>query len=243
MNNPASVRKRLETDGVVHLRRVLPVDEIIDLRSHLASLTDSHSGKIRDPDAKVSEFEYLLNKSARYRESVAYKYCQSLAGQLFGQPARYGFDHAIIKRPGSGPVHWHQDQFYSKVDLDKQSLAFWIPLQRVSPENGGMEYQVGKLDRVLPHECVYPNSHTHKIADKNLPESNVICPAMEMGDICIHTPMTLHRSYPNDSVTARSAWIVQFNRFGAMRFFRWSNMRRHVDKIIAVAQPKESFSC
>ena len=132
--------------GVVHLKGVLDIDELMLLRAELLAL---HSKFDRLPDdvktktdrnskGEIREISYLSKKFSAFRESSVYKQCHALANGIFGTECKYGHDEAIFKSPGSRPVEWHQDQTYSKYDKDKQCVSIWIPMQRAGPANGGM---------------------------------------------------------------------------------------------------------
>ena len=220
--------QELRNNGVLHLRRLVAQDEIEVLRDQLQSKSIKTRLQARDRDCLVQEVEWLTKLDRVFRDSKVYHRCYEVACELFNDKCYFGFDHAIVKAPGSGPVHWHQDQFYSKVDRDKQCLAFWIPLQAVTPESGGMEYATGLSKGLLKHEPLFENSHAHHVAE--LPPVKTMSPTMAIGDVCIHTPMTLHRSHPNQTEKPRAAWILQFNRYGLWRFFRLSSIRRHLSR-------------
>ena len=215
----------LINNGVVHLRQFIPASDIRFIRDRFDQLSVHNEFETRDKDGKVREIAWLSRRDPSILESQAFCRCFELANQIFGTRCHFGFDHAIIKNPGSGPVHWHQDQFYSKLDRNKQCLSFWIPLQAVNPENGGMEYAVGPQEQLLTHSRVFEKSHAYHVRD--IPPVKSLSPAMELGDVCVHTPMTLHRSHPNTGNTDRLAWILQFNQYGVRRFFRWENLRQH----------------
>jgi len=223
------VYDELINNGVVHLRQFIPASDIRFIRDRFDRLSLHNEFETRDKEGKVREIEWLSRRDPSVRESQAFHRCFDLASQIFGARCHFGFDHAIIKNPGSGPVHWHQDQFYSKLDRNKQCLSFWIPLQAVKPENGGMEYALGPQDKLLPHSRLFAKSHAHYVAD--LPPVKLLSPIMEPGDVCMHTPLTLHRSHPNNGTSDRLAWILQFNQYGVRRFFHWGNLRQHFKRL------------
>ena len=224
-----SIFQELANNGVAHLRQFIPASDIRSIRNRLDKYNSLDGFETRDKDGKVQEFEWLSRRDPAILETLTFRRCFELANQIFSARSHFGFDHAIIKNPGSGPVHWHQDQFYSKLDRNKQCLSFWIPLQAVSPENGGMEYAVGPQKKLLTHSRVFAKSHAYHVTD--LPPFKSLSPTMEMGDVCVHTPMTLHRSHPNRGTSDRLAWILQFNRYGAERFFHLGNLCQHLRRL------------
>ncbi len=231
----AAIRADLEFQRAAHVRNLLQPADIQQIRRLLDPYfngnTDSGNGFVqRDSDGLIRELERACQFNPAFAQSTAFTKCQQLATEYFGEPCHYGFDHAIVKQPGSGAVDWHQDQHYSRFDLNKQCLSFWIPLQVTDSQNGGMEYASGDYD-LLPHTPVSKGSHSYCVNEEHRPAGDTFSPDMQAGDVCIHTPMTLHRSHPHHGDAARTAWILQFNRYGYSRFFRWGNIQRHIKKL------------
>jgi len=222
------ISEQLDLNGVAHVRQFISTENINLLLHRINSGNLQKQFKQRDEKGRVREIEWLSRLDPFFRQSQTFHQCFELANQVFDTRCHFGFDHVISKSPGSDPVHWHQDQFYSKLDKDKQCLSFWIPLQPVSPSNGGMEYAIGQQDKVFPHRPIFPQAHAHHVED--LAPMKTLSPVMDVGDVCIHTPMTLHRSHPNQGDNTRHAWILQFNRYNAWRFFRWNSIRRHLEQ-------------
>ena len=44
----------------------------------------------------------------------------------------------------------------------------------------------------------------------------VACP-LEVGDVAIHHPLTLHSTGPNHTADVRRAWILHFSAYGGLR--------------------------
>ncbi len=230
-----AIRADLQTHRVAHVRQLLLPGEVQAVAQLLGQFTNDKAGseaalQVRDKAGLITELERVCRLNSALTHSQAFTKCQQIATEYFGAPCHYGFDHAIFKEPGSGSVDWHQDQHYSRFDLDKQCLSFWIPLQPANAQNGGMEYATGDYD-LLPHTPVSKGSHAHFVAEKHRPTGPTVSPDMQPGDVCIHTPMTLHRSHPHQGDATRAAWILQFNRYGYSRFFRWANFRQHIRKL------------
>ncbi len=242
---PDTIRQTLSKRGVVHLRNFFAQEEIRAIRSELNQLFDNFWQLPMNINPKtdstapnnIREIANLVKHCPTFEKSAVYQQCYELASTLFGKKCRYGFDHAISKSPGSAPVNWHQDQFYSNFDRDKQCISFWIPLQAVTPVNGGMEYalQATAQTRLLPHTRVTPDSYMYHVPAQRLSDLNTISPEMNAGDVCLHTPLTLHRSHPNNGIDTRSAWILQFNKFGPLRFGRWQNLRNQFARLVSEA--------
>jgi len=239
----ADIRQTLSGNGVVHMRNFIEPAEILAIKSKLDNLFANFNhlppqvSPKADSNRDIREIANLINYFPLLRQSPPYRKCHRLASDIFGAPARYGFDHAIYKAPNSDSVKWHQDQFYSKFDRDKQCVSFWIPLQAVAPLNGGMQYAVTSDNSTPPallsHTRVSPKSHMYHVPPELLSRLETISPEMQAGDVCLHTPLTPHRSHPNGSADIRGAWILQFNKFGPLRFVRWGNIRNQLKHLIS----------
>jgi len=233
------IKHTLSKRGIAHLRNFVTPEDINKIRSELDKMFDNFEQLPKQLCPKtdngrtgeIREIAHLASNYLIFRQSAVYKKCRDLASDIFGRQCTYGFDHAIYKSPGSAPVEWHQDQFYSKFDLDKQCLSYWIPLQPVTAVNGGMQYSATAAEKLLPHEVVAPDSYMYHVPSAHLCNHKTISPNMELGDLCIHTPLTLHRSHPNNSTSIRCAWIIQFNKYSKVRFVRWNNVKQHIARL------------
>ena len=227
----------LESRGVAHVKNLLPVDELLKLRTELQTCHNTFTSVSENVTTKsdsaglIREIAGLVNYSSLFARSDVYQKCSQLASTLFGRTARYGHDEAIFKAPGGESVQWHQDQVYSKYDRDKQCVSIWIPLQDTDTSNGGMEYVVNSKDRLLGHERVSSDSFMYRVTQNQLDNAETISPVMKLGDVCVHTPLCVHRSLPNSGADLRIAWILQFNKYGVSRFLRWNNLKQYIPQL------------
>lgn len=230
--------------GMVHVKGLLDKDDLVVLREALLTLhgqfddlpSDIQTKSDQNAVGEIREIAGLSTKFAAFGRSSIFEACRSLANEILKTNCRYGHDEAIFKNPGSKSVDWHQDQSYSKYDKDKQCVSIWIPMQPTGPANGGMEYVVSgeqEFDKrsggtsLLEHKKA-PDSFMYHISPEHLPDAQVVSPEMEPGDVCVHTPLCIHRSHPNTSSELRVAWILQFNKYGASRFVRWNNLKQYI---------------
>ncbi len=238
LTDTSALRAQLEEARVVHVRSLLPLESIAIIRTELDNLFqrfDSLPSKyITNADGNSSnhirEIAKLVIVNQFFRESDVYKRCFNMASVLFERECYYGHDEAIYKSPGSQPVQWHQDQAYSKYDKAKQCLTFWIPLQPTDSSNGGMEYVTDHHAGLLEHKPLSDESFMVQLSNPLLDGAARLRPKMALGDVCIHTPLSIHRSVPNNSNATRRAWAIQFNKYGKSRFIRWQNIRAHINQ-------------
>lgn len=232
----STVAQQLEHTGMAHVRGLLTETELAPIRTELIKLhsnfnqlpkrfnknSDNNSG------SEIREISRLVKHSPVFQHSPVFTKCFKLAEQIFGKSPHYGHDEAIFKATGGQPVEWHQDQTYSKYDKDKQCVSVWIPLQDTNKDNGGMEYVVDRQDFLLKHNRVTTDSFMYRIPSDHLNDKVTVSPEMIIGDVCVHTPLCIHRSHPNHSDQTRIAWIIQFNKYGKSRFLRFNNLKRYI---------------
>ncbi len=114
---------------------------------------------------------------------------------------------------------WHQDLAF--VDSEKVGdtllLNCWIPLVDARAENGCMQMMRGTHGLpLLPHDLRVPlpnGKHCVGIADRDLPDREVVTGELNVGDVLLTTKRVLHRSLPNLSETVR--WSVD-TRYSAL---------------------------
>ncbi len=231
-----TVAQQLELTGMAHVRGLLtdtelaPIrDELIRLHRNFNQLPNSVNKKSDDnKEAEIREISHLVKQSPLFQKSTVFSKCLQLAQEIFDRKPHYGHDEAIFKAPGGQPVDWHQDQTYSKYDKDKQCVSVWIPMQDTNKDNGGMQYVVNRKEQLLEHNRVTADSFMYRIPTDLLEEDIVtLSPDMTIGDVCVHTPLCIHRSHPNNSNQTRIAWIIQFNKYGKARFLRLSNLKQY----------------
>jgi hypothetical protein len=188
-------------NDIAHIRELL--DALFQAGQHL-------DGVINHP----SNFKRQL------RRTQAFQICRDIARQLLGPAAWHCFDQAIYKAPYEtfGSL-WHQDQAYRHNAVPPGTVHFWIPLQRVTEENGCLEYVPGShRSGLLPHQRFHedqPDSLMMASIDSALAVS---CP-LPIGGATIHLPTTVHRAARNITGTIRKAWVLQFRPFGRLGFF------------------------
>ena len=239
-----SVAQQLESDGMAHVRGLFDESELDPIRRELIDLHENFNQLSRDittksdanSGAEIREISHLVKVSPVFQESPVYQKCYELAGQIFGRTPQYGHDEAIFKAPGGQPVDWHQDQTYSKYDKDKQCVSIWIPLQNTSKNNGGMQYVLNGRENLREHNRVTPSSFMYRIEPEKLnhgqgEDVKTVSPEMTVGDVCVHTPLCIHRSHPNNGEHVRIAWILQFNKYGRLRFLRLQNLKQYLPAI------------
>ena len=112
------------------------------------------------------------------------------------------------KNAGNGPTSFHQDFITFAVDRTG-GMTFWIPLEAYGPEAGTMSFLNGshKLG-VLGNYTSYDGKDIRDVWPelKNCEESPQI--DYELGDITVHTHLTVHGAGANHLDRPRWAYLV-----------------------------------
>ena len=158
----------------------------------------------------------------------------SIARQLLGDEASFGFEHAILKPAGYGAqTPWHQDEAYWSGEIDQKALSIWIPLQPATLDNGCLHFIPGSHEwDVIPHHTINHDPRIHGLEvdlEKVDLSSAVACP-IPAGGCTIHPNRTLHYAGANRSEIPRRAYILNFRtpsvKAAAPRDFYWNRTRQ-----------------
>jgi non-haem Fe2+, alpha-ketoglutarate-dependent halogenase len=110
-------------------------------------------------------------------------------------------------------VAWHQDTFYSKLDLTP-SVSAWIALLDSTPENGCMRVVPGShLQGTLPHQETQGPDNLLKRGEEiqvEVNEADAIDVVLRAGEMSMHHNSIIHGSRPNRSDSKRIGFIVRF---------------------------------
>jgi hypothetical protein len=118
----------------------------------------------------------------------------------------------FIKEPGSDlPTPWHQDLSFWPI-RGEQITSFWIPLDRVERAKSGLLYVRGSHRWSQRFKAISPDYVAAIIDDamEDVPDINADASRyelldwnMDVGDILMFHPLTLHGSYGNSHPTCR----------------------------------------
>ena len=167
----------------------------------------------------------LARLRPQLRETAVFRTCLAIAQQLLGRTTRYVCDNALYKEPhGTHGTPWHQDGAFHGKYFPNNTLAFWVPLQDVTPENGCMQYiPLPQYPVLLPHRPYYPNDRDSMMTDYADVSQAIVCP-LRTGDAVIHGPLTLHAASANQTDDIRRTWLLTFRpwgKWGALAPSRW----------------------
>ena len=199
-------------DGLFDRFNALPKSVALDIAS------DGTAGAA----PSIPEINSAVRLAPELFETLAFKNCRAIARQLIGPRVSFSGDHAIYKPPRNRKeTPWHQDQAYLGHPFVGQTVSFWLPLQPVTVDMGCMKFIPGShKSGMLPHHRWGHNPKAHALTTDRLdPAQAVACP-LPAGGATIHSPLTIHATGPNDTDTARRAWIFAFTANSPYGFVR-----------------------
>lgn len=210
------LNRQLARDGFLTLPGVLDASDVSQIEALLDPLFVTHADKLFQLGAfghdDTAELLRPTQLDPKLRTVRAVAKCTALAEQVLGSPVYFTGDHAIYKSPrGDSATAWHQDEAYDRNWLKQPSLTIWIPLQTVEKDGGCMRFlPQSHLGGLLPHR---PRESDHRNHSKEAVGADlstaVECP-MDLGDLSIHLPKTVHGAGANESEFPRKAWILSF---------------------------------
>jgi ectoine hydroxylase-related dioxygenase (phytanoyl-CoA dioxygenase family) len=169
---------------------------------------------IKSSDTKEKTFSFdrnrfhyhvsLLNRSSKIQVLISQTKVVDLLSQLIGRNIWVRWNQAISKDSGAKMMPWHQDNRYSSLKHSYYQL--WIPLTKMTPENGGLLLQPGSYcfeKQVFPHKF----SEGFYAYEGSL-EQPVFIEA-EPGDVVVFSSYLLHCTTPNITPESRWAYIVE----------------------------------
>jgi hypothetical protein len=108
----------------------------------------------------------------------------------------------FLKPSGGDVTPWHQDAAYRPPPYHGGTV--WLPLDPATTESGCLEYLPGShRGPVLEHVL---HGH-HFVAEPHGVNAAVNCP-LNVGDISVHTCLTVHRAGANRTARPRRAFAV-----------------------------------
>jgi ectoine hydroxylase-related dioxygenase (phytanoyl-CoA dioxygenase family) len=190
-------------DGFVILRRFFAPDEVARLADDIRTAEERvESSSHLDSDGLAFKHNLFLRSEA-LRGFISQRKIVHFLRDIVGPDFWVRWDQAVVKSPGGAEFPWHQDNGYNGL-LDGH-FQFWVPLNPMTPENGGLWLQRGShRSGRLPHRTV--GNH---LACEGWPETAEFVEA-EVGDAVLFSSFMLHRTSPNLTDTPRGAYVVEY---------------------------------
>jgi len=206
-----ALKRDLDRDGFVVVRRFLPEEELARLRQELDRYIWTVVPTLADGDAffedrsKPETLKQMqrMGCDAFFAAYVKNSRWQELAEGLLGERAAAEQPEWFSKPPGTNHVTPpHQDNFYFCL-TPPQVITIWLALDPVDAENGCLRYVRGS------HKQGYRNHARSKILGFSqgitdyTPDdfTREVAILLQPGDAVAHYGMTIHRADANLSAT------------------------------------------
>ena len=165
-----------ESDGVVCLRRVLDGDWVDRMQGAVDRITEN-PGPMREsyyPDKPGDFFseKFMWTFDGDFRFYVFESPVAAAVGRLMRtRRLNFFYDHLLVKEPGTvSATEWHQDTNFWPFS-GRQIASLWAPLDRVTRENGVLEFVRGSHlwhDRPMSRPTIFGdrNGKPQDVTDK-----------------------------------------------------------------------------
>jgi hypothetical protein len=204
--------------GFLSISQLAPAADIAEIRSILDRLYNDHG-------REHGSIPNLVRLAPELRNTFVFRSCLAISKQILGRTTMYAGDNSLYKEPhGKHGTPWHQDGAFHGKYFPNNTVAFWIPLQEATLENGCLHYiPLEERQILLPHRPYYPNDLSSVMTDSVDPTKAVACP-LRIGDGTIHGPLTLHSAFANSTPFIRRTWLLTFRPWGKWGFFAPSRL-------------------
>jgi phytanoyl-CoA hydroxylase len=228
MRELESIRKRFDSDGVVHVPGFLSLEQVGELDHHLQRYIAEIVPDLPAADAfyEVAGEQRALKQLQRLSDHDSYfnalrqrnEYVD-LAEQLLDGPVRLQGVEWFNKPARIGkPTPPHQDGFYFCLRPD-EALTIWIALDDVDEENGCVRYLPGSHRKgIRPHGRSEVLGFSQAILDFDpRTASPAFLGIVHRGDALVHHSSTIHWATGNGSGRERRALAMVFYSERAQR--------------------------
>lgn len=215
-------------DGVTCLRGVVGPDWVKRLQDavdrDIADPGPNFYGYQTDGDAKFHGNQELWRTDEDFADYCLRSDLPALAAQFLGSDKiNLYYDQLFVKQPGADvPTPWHNDQPYWGIS-GWQVISFWLALDPVSRDTGGVEYVRGshKWDRWFQPRPFAPTSaHAYEQnpgyeampdIDANRDDFDMVIYDMVPGDVLVFHSLTVHGAGGNvNRTTPRRGYSVRY---------------------------------
>ena len=204
---PESFRARFEREGVVYPIPVLSPEKISFYLTCFSEIEDLLGRPIKRMGNPALHFSwaYRLATESSVLDAVE---------EILGSDLLISGTLIFCKYPQDPAfVAWHQDTFYSNLDLTP-SVSAWIALLDSTSENGCMRVVPGShLRGTLIHQETRAPDNLLRRGEEiqvDVQEADAIDLVLSAGEMSLHHHAIIHGSRPNRSDTKRLGFIVRF---------------------------------
>jgi ectoine hydroxylase-related dioxygenase (phytanoyl-CoA dioxygenase family) len=196
-------QEEFKKQGYIIRRGFFSTEDINFLRENIQS-SDTKENTFGFDKNRSHYHTAILNRSKKVRELIIQPKVVNLLSKIIGSDIWVRWDQAISKDPGASMMPWHQDNRYTQ--LKHTSYQVWIPLTKVTAENGALWVQPGQY---FLEEKIFPHQYTESFFDCDTALETPIMIEADPGDIVIFSSFLLHCTAPNITNQSRWAYILE----------------------------------
>lgn len=170
---------------------------------------EHHRMPALDPELRarhVRKFAGFIERNAALGGLARQPGLMALVERLVGAAPALFQDMALVKTAHGREKPWHQDHAFFNVALDTPIVGVWIPMGKVTPENGCMHLLAGG------HKAgarIHFKRRDWQICDTDVPANGRVAVPMTVGDVLLFDGKLPHGTPINRTDDFR--WAVQYH--------------------------------
>lgn len=208
--------KDLKEKDVFIIRSLLTNEGLNRLRNEIKLLIENSSKEwLINNTAKDKNGEYAVIRSIDIPSDLIFKLGRNdtlihIAEKILNKKVTPMYSEYFNKAPYSDyPTPIHQDQvFYEKHFNDELAITFWIPLDDINRNNGGMNIKSLSSNILLEHQKSDVLGFGYEMINQEKEGFEEI--SLNAGDCLIHNAYTLHYCESNKTSSKRRAIAITF---------------------------------
>jgi len=230
--NPSQLEK-LSKDGFMFVKNIFSEREIDHLKKILLEELDkgknalknspkkpeghNNSNKVADVPRTLDKglFQDIAHRNPEFMSLAKDKRLINILSQIYGEDVKafnLYLSSSIFKNDEvTDATQWHQDMPYWKGTTNKTIV--WIPLNKVTRENGCMKYLPGSHNKKYNHENEEGHGGMYRkgfIDPGQVDESESVLAELEIGDASFHNCRIVHASEKNTLAKERYAPVFVY---------------------------------
>ena len=202
-------------NGFIKLKNIFDAETLRFFEQSISRRVDQKSKDsipLKKRDTYGKAFLQILNlwtEDEEIKRFVFSKRLARIATELMEvEGVRMYHDQALYKEGNGGFTPWHADQYYWPLSSDK-TITAWIPLQKIDPEMGPLEFSAGS-QVVSEGRALAISDESEKQIENRLRVTDFekVSEPFDLGEVSFHSGWIFHRAGPNKTNQIRKVMTV-----------------------------------
>ena len=202
-------------NGFIKLKNIFDAETLRFFEQSISRRVDQKSKDsipLKKRDTYGKAFLQILNlwtEDEEIKRFVFSKRLARIATELMEvEGVRMYHDQALYKEGNGGFTPWHADQYYWPLSSDK-TITAWIPLQKIDPEMGPLEFSAGS-QVVSEGRALAISDESEKQIENRLRVTDFekVSEPFDLGEVSFHSGWIFHRAGPNKTNQTRKVMTV-----------------------------------